>query len=241
MQGFLYTLNKVTTDGTHSWVCEKRVTCKARLITTQNGTVLIPTELSEIIASHSHAPNLSRAEMLRNYQCMNLRATDSGEKKRTIVSQGMVGLSESSIASLPRLESVKRTIRRQKVSMKIVLSIKSAACVLIPDRYMRTLKDETFLIFDSGIGDTNRMHMFSTPKMLSLLQESQSWFAEGTLKVVPEPLFQLSTIHAEKDSISTPCVYTLLTNKTELVYRKLLMKLRELQSGLNPLLIVIDF
>ena len=53
IQGFLYTLNRVSTAGTHSWVCEKRATCKGRINTTQNGTVLIPTELSEILASHS--------------------------------------------------------------------------------------------------------------------------------------------------------------------------------------------
>ena len=84
---------------------------------------------------------------------------------------------------------------------------------------MRNLKGETFIIFNSGIRDTNCMLMFSTPKMLSLLQESQSWFADGMFKVVPGQFFQLYTIHAEKDSISIPCVYTLLTNKTELVYR----------------------
>ena len=45
---------------------------------------------------------------------MKERANNSGEKTRTILSQGMVNYSESSIASLPRLESVKRTIRRHK-------------------------------------------------------------------------------------------------------------------------------
>ena len=99
--------NRVSTAGTHSWVCEKRATCKARIITTQNGTVLIPTELSEILATHSHVPDLSQAQILQNYQSMKERANNSGEKTRTIFSQGMVNLSESSIGSLPRLESVK--------------------------------------------------------------------------------------------------------------------------------------
>ena len=67
IQGFLYTLNRVSTAVTHSWECEKRATCKGRIKTTQIGTVLIPTELSEILASHSHAPDLSRAQMLQNY------------------------------------------------------------------------------------------------------------------------------------------------------------------------------
>ena len=73
-QGFLYTLKRVSTAGTHSWVCEKRATCKGRINTTPNVTVLIPTELSEILVSHSHAPDLLRAQMLQNYQSMKERA-----------------------------------------------------------------------------------------------------------------------------------------------------------------------
>ena len=89
----------------------------------------------------------------------------------------MVNLSELSIASLPRMESFKRTIHRHKsVDQDSTINRASASYVLVPDRYMITLKDETFLIYDSGIGDTDRMLIFSTPKMLSLLQESQSWF-----------------------------------------------------------------
>ena len=173
---------------------------------------------------------------------MKERANNSGEKTRTILSQGMVNLSESSIASLLRLESVKRTIRRHKsVDQDSTINQASAADVLVPDRYMVTLKEETFLLYDSGIGDTDRMLIFSTPKMLSLLQESQSWFADGTFKVVPKQFFQLYTIHAEKDSITIPCIYALLSNKTELAYRKLLLKLLELKPALNPLCIMIDF
>ena len=155
---------------------------------------------------------------------MKARPNNSGEKTRTILSQGMVNLSETSIASLPRLESVKRTIRRHK-SVDQDSTINQASA---PDRYMRTLKDETFLIYDSGIGDTDRMLIFSTPKILSLLQESQSWFADGTFKVVPEQFFQLYTIHAETDSITIPLYICFAVNKTELVYRKLLLKLLEL-------------
>ena len=60
--------------------------------------------------------------------------------------------------------------------------------------------------------------------MLSLLEESQSWYADGIFKVVPEQFFQLYTIHAEKDSMIIPCVYALLTNKSELTYKKTIYK-----------------
>ena len=53
-------------------------------------------------------------------------------------------------------------------------------------------------MFDSGIGDSNHMLIFSTMKMLSILQESQNWYADWTSNVVPEQFFQLNTIHAVK-------------------------------------------
>ena len=77
--------------------------------------------------------------------------------------------------------------------------------------------------------------------MLSLLQESQSWYAYGTFKVVPEQFFQLYTIHAEKGSTIVPCIYALLTNKTQATNKKLFTKILEINPELNPFLIMVDF
>ena len=77
--------------------------------------------------------------------------------------------------------------------------------------------------------------------MLSLLAESQSWYADGTFKIVPEQFFQLYTIHAEKDSMIIPCVYALLTNKSESTYKKLFRKLLDIRPELNPFFIMVDF
>ena len=40
--------------------------------------------------------------------------------------------------------------------------------------------------------------------MLSLLGESQSWYVDGTFKVVPEQFFQLYTLHAQKGGVIIP-------------------------------------
>ena len=58
---------------------------------------------------------------------------------------------------------------------------------------------------------TDRIIIFGTPKMLSILRDSESWFADGTFKFVPQQFYQLYTIHAEKDGRIFPCVYTLVT------------------------------
>ena len=77
--------------------------------------------------------------------------------------------------------------------------------------------------------------------MLSLLRESQSWHADGTIKVVPEQFFQLYTINAQKGGIIITCVYALLTNKSELIYTTLFTKLFDIRPELNPFFIMADF
>ena len=84
------------------------------------------------------------------------------------------------------------------------------------------------------------MIVFSTPKFLSLLEQSNTWYADGTFKVFPEYFFQLYTIHAEKDGHVYPCVYA-LPDKRECTYSILLRKLLELFPGLNPTNIMVDF
>ena len=46
LQGFLCTFNTVTAAGSQYWECQMRGLCCARMITTQDGTVIKPTEVS---------------------------------------------------------------------------------------------------------------------------------------------------------------------------------------------------
>ena len=99
-----------------------------------------------------------------------------------------------------------------------------ATAEYVADRYTMTLKEETFLIYGYGIGDTDCMLIFRTQKMLSLLQESQSLSFQSCCSTICSVLY----FHAEKENIIIPCIYALLTIKTEFMYRKLLSKLLEL-------------
>ena len=59
--------------------------------------------------------------------------------------------------------------------------------------------------------------MFANPNFLSLLTGSETWYADGTFKVLPEYFFQLYTIHAERDGFVYPCEYALLPDKLVLL------------------------
>ena len=87
----------------------------------------------------------------------------------------------------------------------------------------------------------NRILVFGTRQMLSLLRDSSNWFADGTFSVVPGQFFQLYTIHCEKDGYIIPCLYGLLTNKRETTYRKLFRTLIDIEPALNPTHIMVDF
>ena len=85
IKAFLYSLNGASLAGNQYWLCEQRGTCKARLTTSPDGAILIPSLVTEILSSHTHGPNPARSEMLRGYQLMKDRALVSGEKTRTIL------------------------------------------------------------------------------------------------------------------------------------------------------------
>ena len=85
--------------------------------------------------------------------------------------------------------------------------------IIIADKFKVTVKGKQFLLFDSAFGDVNRMIIFANHKFFSLLSESETWYADGTFKVVPEYFSNLYTIHAERDGFFYPCVYALLPDK----------------------------
>ena len=163
-----------------------------------------------------------------------------GDTTRKILTHGLVSLNESSIAALPTLSSVKRTIRRHKSSIdNNSVNHDSAAELQVPERYKFTLKEETFLIYDSGTGDSNCILIFCAPKMLSLLEQSQSWYADGTFKVVPEQFYQLYTCWKGKYG-NYLCLHTIDKQKWVNI-KKACHKVAFFKSWMNPFLIMDDF
>ena len=93
-------------------------------------------------------------------------------------------MSESSIAALPKFDSIKRIIRRQKSCTENFDNTVSAGEIIIPERYTMSLKGQPCILYDSVTHDTNRLLIFGTRQMLSLLRDTSSWYADGTFKVV---------------------------------------------------------
>lgn len=83
-----------------------------------------------------------------------------------------------------------------------------------------SLKKESFVIHDSGVGDRNRILVFATQRNIDLLARAKVWFMDGTFKVTPSIFFQVYTIHVMYKDAVVPLVYALLPNKTEETYQR---------------------
>ena len=128
--GFIYTLNRSTTGLKH-WNCEKRSECKARITTNSDLSIVKLQNSSEIFDTHPHAPDMLRIEMLKGYTKMKERADQNSEEN-------------TSIAKMPRIESIKRTIRLHKSGPEKLVNAASASDIEILERHKTTLKGEPF-------------------------------------------------------------------------------------------------
>ncbi|CAJ0954235.1 unnamed protein product, partial [Ranitomeya imitator] len=93
---------------------------------------------------------------------------------------------------------------------------------------------------DTGNGHS-RMLIFGTRDNHHLLAQSKEWFADGMFFTTPALFKQLYTIHVVHSGLVVPLVYTLLTDKSCSTYQWLLQELKNLQPGLQPDNLMLDF
>ena len=89
------------------------------------------------------------------------------------------------------------------------------------------------------------MIIFCSAIGLKILSECNRWHGDGTFSVVPDGFYQLYVIHGLYKSNMLPCVFALLTGKSEDIYKKLVSELKDgaLKNSfeLKPTQLTIDF
>ena len=187
----------------------------------------LPKSVTKCCKSHSKSKSLAK---------------NSEQSTRGILSTLLETMNSGTVIKLPKLESVKRTLRSYK-NIGIESCGKSAdtASIIIPSKYTLSLKGKQFLLYDSGFGDDKRMLIYSTPRFMKILSQTNYWHCDGTFKVVPELFFQSYTIHGDLGGLVLPSVYILLLNKDEVTYDIAFGKLLEFEPALNPFSIMTDF
>ena len=141
--GYIYDKQKIYGEITH-WQCEKKGECKARLHT--KGMTIVKRS-----NEHFHGPDVQLISCLETKAGLKRKAQETQDTTHHIIGQGVMVLTEGAAAKLPKLESLKRTIRRQRQS---TTNFRPQPATLedlqIPDEYQRTNKGDLFLLFDSG-------------------------------------------------------------------------------------------
>jgi hypothetical protein len=133
--------------------------------------------------NHNHIQDL--ADIAKREVIQNIKNTAVSTQNTTarILADSLI-LSPSVSSKLPKLKSLKRTIQRQRqILNKAPENPENLQELIIPQEFTITLKNEEFLLFDSGPSD-NRILIFSTKFNLNQLSLSEHWYADGTFKVV---------------------------------------------------------
>ena len=173
-------------------MCREK-SCRARIHTNESKVVKSSNE-------HTHEP-ISKIFHCNEVKAgIKRRAAESQKPTHSIVASKISKLEEESAVSLPRLDSLKRTIcRARKKAENIHSEPTSLDTLQIPEVYTRTSKGEPFLLYDSGSDAENtRIIIFGTQSNLATLNTSSIWLADGTFKVAPKLFLQLYVIHGLK-------------------------------------------
>lgn len=239
--GYTYVFQKTLSNEVKSYECvlRRKGQCKARVKLSAND------EFLEQFNDHTHPPSQTKVEVTKVKAKVKERASTSNETPQQVLAAELQNVSETSIVSLPCLNNVRRNIRRHRENDNDMPPVPASREVMppLPDVLQRTERGDRFLLFDSGVGDVNRMIIFATDNAISLLAENPHWFMDGTFKVCPEIFFQVYTVHCLLNNQTFPCVFALLPNKTEESYNRFLSEVLNAvrNVGNEPDDILVDF
>ena len=102
----------------------------------------------------------------------------------------LANISADAAANMPSVSTMKRNIRKVREENQLPPNpLNRQEIPLLPEAFRNTLAGECFLIFDSSVGDPNRIFIFASDIGRQLLADSEHWYADGTFKVCPEVFF----------------------------------------------------
>ncbi|QQP34796.1 Putative LOC100898192, partial [Caligus rogercresseyi] len=116
---------------------------------------------------------------------------------RSTISTAISNSDEATIAQLPTLSNITRSVRGWKtINKKFPTSPQSRMGFSIPPRF-KTLEnyEENFLLYDSGEEDQSRILIFGTNSGLQDLTTNRKWAIDGTFQITPDFFYQIVIVH----------------------------------------------
>jgi len=171
---------------------------------------------------------------------MLLQASQSDNRTQAIIGANIQNMSENAKIFLPRMETMKRSIRRVREGNNRPAPQANNRGFVFPDDQKILENGEQFLQYDNG-NNESRILIFGTTTSLSFLADSDDWFMDGTFKVTPPQFAQLYTIHGLRVGHHVVGCYGLLPNKLRRTYVEFLRQVQQLTNAPSPVTIMIDF
>ncbi|XP_035207656.1 uncharacterized protein LOC118182424 [Stegodyphus dumicola] len=168
------------------------------------------------------------------------RAVTTQESTHSLAAVGTIGLPCAVSGHIPPVENIKKIIRYARHGEMPLHNPRCLEELVIPEQFSKTLKEEKFLLYDSGV-QTDRILIFSTLRNLDFMAECPNWFADGTFKATPPLFSQIYTIHGVKYDNVIPSVYVLMPNKREETYNRVFTVIKSLKPNLQPKTVMTDF
>ena len=193
------------------------------------------------IHEHTHAPSLTKCQATKGKAGIKERIEETTQQ---ILGTELRNISDGVAANLPSPETLRRNVRHscQDRNMPPTLAHREDIPDL-PPTFRTTTNGDLFLVYDSGVGDEERIFIFASQGALQFLADSEHWYADGTFRVCVEIFFQLYTVYGQRDGRIFPCVFSLLPNKNENTYNRLFEQLFQLVNDLGngPNDVLVDF
>ena len=98
--------------------------------------------------------------------------------------------SEGAATNVPSLDAIKRNIHHAHEERNMLPNPQALEEIqVLPQEYQLTTNGDQFLIFNSGIGDPDRIFIFTSDLGLQFLYERDHWYAGGIFNVCPEVFY----------------------------------------------------
>jgi FLYWCH zinc finger domain len=206
------------------WRCREYQTlkCKARLHTVDS---ISNPEVIKTKGSHNHEPNPVKNKVKHALSQIRTKASVITSPPSQIIADNVSNLALAVKGALPRLDSIKRTIRNIRIAtLGHFIVPQSRAEICLPEKLRMTsdLNPIPFLLFDSATIHPNkeRIFIFGTHKNLNFLKLSDTWLIDGTFKCSPALFDQIFVIHAYRANSSFPLIYCLMPNRNTETYSR---------------------
>ena len=181
--GYSYVFQKTLANDVKCYECflSRKGQCKAKIKLSTEDAFL--NQLNE----HTHPPSQTRVEATKIKERIKDRAGNTNDTSQQMLGAELRNVSKATAVALTSLNNMRCNIRRQRDDHNMpAVPQRREDIPVLPNNYQIKNRGNRFLLFDSGVGDVNRLIIFATNDALRLFATNPHWFMNGTFKVCPK-------------------------------------------------------